>query len=1129
MIKVKKSAFVVSMILIFTTIVQTNINSGSLFAQSETITLPRQNLTYRELFAEIEKQTTFTVAFEESNINLQKGVVISTRTLTLSQLLTEALKGTNNTYTLKGQHIVVKADPNVTKEESTRKINGTIMGAQREPLPGTYVLIKGTRIGTITDDKGTFTLNVPDNAILQVNYMGFKSIEVSTAGRAIFNIQLEEDTQLIEALVVTALGIKREEKALGYSVQSVSGSSMQTVKSVDAGTSLTGKVAGLLVRNSSEFTEAPDIFIRGERPLIVIDGVPYANMSLRDIPQDDIENISVLKGATASALYGYRGSSGAIMITSKGGMKSKGLSVSINSGTMFDAGYLAIPETQSTFGRVVNTGTNTYARSGDGSWGVPMDGREVIQWDPISKSLKPMPYLPIGKDNFKNFLEQGYVLNNNINVVQQGEYGSFRVSATWVQQKGAYPNSLFDKYTYTIGGDLKFENLTISSALSFNKQLSPNRGFSGYTGYDPMYNLLVWAAPDYDIRLYRDYWVVPNEVQNSSYTSTNNNPYFDRYERTHKINKDILNGNLTMNYDIAKGIKATFRTGFDTYSNRQDITISRGSFQGAGAAKVISNGTEVWGESAKGSYNLGIERGYSFNNDLLLSVNKNYREFVFDGFVGGSLFYRQNEGMEARTQGGLTIPGFYSLKASVNPVAVASTVHREQVNSLYGRLAVSWKNLVYTEATLRNDWSSTLPQTTRSYLYPSVAASFIASELLPKMDWLSFWKLRGSWTVSKTPAGVYAINSVYTITNSVWGNLSGASFPTSIRGIDVRPESSTTFEIGTAVNLWKSRASLDVAYYNKRMYDFIRSTGITPASGFTSKFVNIDEEITRKGVEISANVVPVESRDWRWDISVNWSKYARYYTKLDKEFSADRPWVKVGNRADHYILRDYQKDKDGNIIHNNGLPLYSAYDSLFGYSDPDWIWGIGTNLRYKNWQLTLSMDGRVGGIAQTTTEMYMWRAGSHPKSVTPERMADATTAGSKNYTGKGVKVVSGTVTYDTYGNITSDTRVFAANDIPVTYKTYTEAYHKGTAWGGAPSPVDAYSTTFLKIRELAITYNVPENIAGKIKAKNATISLISNNLFLWAKQFKYSDPDGGSENFADPSLRYIGFNVKLGF
>lgn len=1129
MIKVKKSAFVVSMILIFTTIVQTNINSGSLFAQSETITLPRQNLTYRELFAEIEKQTTFTVAFEESNINLQKGVVISTRTLTLSQLLTEALKGTNNTYTLKGQHIVVKADPNVTKEESTRKINGTIMGAQREPLPGAYVLIKGTRIGTITDDKGTFTLNVPDNAILQVNYMGFKSIEVSTAGRAIFNIQLEEDTQLIEALVVTALGIKREEKALGYSVQSVSGSSMQTVKSVDAGTSLTGKVAGLLVRNSSEFTEAPDIFIRGERPLIVIDGVPYANMSLRDIPQDDIENISVLKGATASALYGYRGSSGAIMITSKGGMKSKGLSVSINSGTMFDAGYLAIPETQSTFGRVVNTGTNTYARSGDGSWGVPMDGREVIQWDPISKSLKPMPYLPIGKDNFKNFLEQGYVLNNNINVVQQGEYGSFRVSATWVQQKGAYPNSLFDKYTYTIGGDLKFENLTISSALSFNKQLSPNRGFSGYTGYDPMYNLLVWAAPDYDIRLYRDYWVVPNEVQNSSYTSTNNNPYFDRYERTHKINKDILNGNLTMNYDIAKGIKATFRTGFDTYSNRQDITISRGSFQGAGAAKVISNGTEVWGESAKGSYNLGIERGYSFNNDLLLSVNKNYREFVFDGFVGGSLFYRQNEGMEARTQGGLTIPGFYSLKASVNPVAVASTVHREQVNSLYGRLAVSWKNLVYTEATLRNDWSSTLPQTTRSYLYPSVAASFIASELLPKMDWLSFWKLRGSWTVSKTPAGVYAINSVYTITNSVWGNLSGASFPTSIRGIDVRPESSTTFEIGTAVNLWKSRASLDVAYYNKRMYDFIRSTGITPASGFTSKFVNIDEEITRKGVEISANVVPVESRDWRWDISVNWSKYARYYTKLDKEFSADRPWVKVGNRADHYILRDYQKDKDGNIIHNNGLPLYSAYDSLFGYSDPDWIWGIGTNLRYKNWQLTLSMDGRVGGIAQTTTEMYMWRAGSHPKSVTPERMADATTAGSKNYTGKGVKVVSGTVTYDTYGNITSDTRVFAANDIPVTYKTYTEAYHKGTAWGGAPSPVDAYSTTFLKIRELAITYNVPENIAGKIKAKNATISLISNNLFLWAKQFKYSDPDGGSENFADPSLRYIGFNVKLGF
>ncbi|HBU44537.1 MAG TPA: SusC/RagA family TonB-linked outer membrane protein, partial [Porphyromonadaceae bacterium] len=245
------------------------------------------------------------------------------------------------------------------------------------------------------------------------------------------------------------------------------GDGLQTVKGVDMGTSLTGKIAGLLVRNSTEFSDAPSIQIRGEDPLLVIDGVPYANMTLRDIPSDDIESISVLKGATASALYGYRGGSGAIMVTTKKGLTNKGLSVSVNSGTMLSAGYLAIPELQSDFGRVVRKnadGALEYVRSGDGSWGVPLDGREIIQWDPISKTMKPMPYLPVGKDNFQNFLEQGYILNNNVNLAQQGEFGSFRTSLTWVNNKGQYPNSTFDKLTFSLGGDMKIDKFLLTAS-----------------------------------------------------------------------------------------------------------------------------------------------------------------------------------------------------------------------------------------------------------------------------------------------------------------------------------------------------------------------------------------------------------------------------------------------------------------------------------------------------------------------------------------------------------------------------------------------------------------------------------------------------------------------------------------
>lgn len=1104
-------------------------------AFSQKVTLKENNASLQKVFNEIRKQTDFKFFYADEVLKNTKTVSVNIRNGSVPEVLDRCFEGQNLDYTISEKTIVIKRkeDAPIIKTEVEKtlvEVRGKVTDEKGMPIAGVSVIIVKNSVGTTTNNNGDFSLQADKNDVLKFSFVGKETSTVTVVeGKLVYNITLTPASGELQNIVVTALGIKREARALGYSVQSVNGEDLQTVKGVDVGTSLTGKVAGLLVKNSTEFTAEPDIQIRGENPLLVIDGVPYGNMSLRDISPDDIENITVLKGATSSALYGYRGASGTIMVTTKKGTRKQGLSVSVSSSNMFTAGFLAIPETQSTFGRVVNTSTNTYARSGDGSWGVPMDGRPVVQWDPISKSLKEMPYLPIGKNNFKNFLNQGYILNNNVNVVQQGEFGSLRASATWVENRGQYPNSKYQKIMYTIGGDMKINNFSLSTNVSYNKQNSPNVGFGGYTGYDPMYNMLVWAAPDYDVRQYKDYWLVKNETQNNSYTSTNNNPYFDRNERIHSLNRDIFSGSLALNYDFTPWLKATFRTGFDTYSDKQDIRISKGSFQGGGISKVIKNGSETWGESAKGSFNTGLGRGYSSNNDFILSANQKFGDFTVDAFAGGTIYFRQDEGLEARTQSGLSIPGFYSLKASVNPAVVSSNMYRQQVNSVFGRVAGSWNNLVYVEGTLRNDWSSTLPKSTRSYLYPSVSASFIASKLLPQMDWLSLWKLRGSWTSSKTPADIYSINSVYSISNNSWGNLSSASLPTTIRGADVHPESAATFEVGTSASLFKNLLTVDVSYYNKRMYDFLRSTSISPSSGYNSNYVNIDEEISRKGWEVFTNITPVNNKTWKWDVSLNWSTYARYYTKLDPQFSADKPWVKVGERVDSYILRDFQKDPDGNIIFNNGLPLFSSYDSKYGYSDPDWIWGANTSVRYKNWQFSISADGRSGGLTQTTTEMYMWIAGSHPESVVPERMLDATVAGSANYIGKGVKVISGSAAYDTYGNITSDTRKYATNDMPVTYKNFISKYHKGTAWGGAASPVDVYSTTFFKIRELSLTYYLPESIYSKIHSKGISISAIGQNVFLWAKQFKYSDPDGGTENFSDPSLRYLGFNLKVNF
>ena len=578
------------------------------FAQ---ITVNIQNKPLREALKEIERVSNYKFFYNESLPGLEKNSTLKLTNATIDTAMQQLLSDANIAYRISENNIIaltVKENANQQANQAQQNkvtTKGKVLDTNGVPIIGANIIEVGTPgNGTITDYNGNFSLNVNRGANLKISYLGYGDVILNTVGKTSFTVVMEENTEILSEVVVTALGIRREEKALGYAVQSVEGDGLQTVKGVDVGTSLSGKVAGLLVRNSTEFTEAPSIQIRGEEPLLVIDGVPYANMTLRDIPSDDVESLSVLKGATASALYGYRGSSGAIMVTTKKGLSAKGLSVSINSGTMFAAGYLAIPEMQSSFGRVVKTNANgkqEYVRSGDGSWGVPLDGREIIQWDPISKSMQPMPYLPIGKDNFQNFLETGYILNNNVNITQQGEFGSFRTSATWVNNKGQYPNSTYDKLTFGLGGDMKIDKLLLSASMTYNKQATPNTGFRGYTGYDPMYSMLIWSAPDWDIRQYKDYWVIPNEVQNSSYTSTNNNPYFDSYERTHSQNRDIFNGSVSIDYDLTDWLKATARSGFDIYSDRQDITVSKGSFQGAGSSTVLSGGTQVWGESQRGS------------------------------------------------------------------------------------------------------------------------------------------------------------------------------------------------------------------------------------------------------------------------------------------------------------------------------------------------------------------------------------------------------------------------------------------------------------------------------------------------------------------------------------------------
>ena len=1078
------------------------------YSQNVLLNIDVNNKSVQEVLDEIEKQSDFHFFYNNKQVNTSRIVSIKSKQKNVFNVLEQLFSGTNISYKVLDKSIILSPKEVLVAQQKSRKITGVVTDGKGEPVPGANVIQRGTTNGTISDIDGKFSLEVPDNATLVISFIGYVTKNIAVGHKEIFNITLLEDSRKLDEVVVTALGIKREEKALGYAVQKVKGDNLTIVKSVDVGTAITGKIAGLNVQNSSEFNEAPSMQLRGETPLLVVDGVPYGNITLRDIASDDIESIDVLKGATASALYGSRGGSGAIMVTTKRG-KEEGLNVSINSNTMFDAGFLRLPEVQTSY----STGMNGKYNSEDFVWGDKMDiGRTAIQWDPIGMEWKDMPLISKGKNNFKNFLEQSIVTNNNISVVQKGKYGSVRTSLTHIYNKGQYPNTKLNKLTYTVSGDMKWKDLTFEGGLTYNKRFYPNNEGTGYGTGGYIYSMLVWTGTDLDIRDYKNYWLKKNEVQNWPNKVWYDNPYFIANEIIHSSDYDVVNGFMNAKYDFTPWLRASLRTGVDMYTEREIWRNSIGAYGG-------------WDK--KGYYEEQRKGGYSINNDIIISADKKFGDFSIDGFVGTTLYFYQDDVLNGKTSNGITIPGYYSLKASVDPAKVYSTIKKKQVNSLYGKASGSWKSTLFLDITARNDWSSTLPAETRSYFYPSISGSLVISELFNMPKWFDFWKIRASWTQTKSDLGVYDTDRSYSISTNLWDNMNGATYPTTMRNTLVEPSATRTYEIGTVMHFFKNRLQVDIAYYNKLYYNLTKEAAISDACGFEYTLINTEEEHVRKGVEVTVSANIIQSKDWDWSTTFNWALDRYYYSKIDPIYSTQKDWVKPGERWDWLGYYDWERDPYGNIIHDNGYPIQSKYQSVAGYENPDWVFGFNNTVRYKDFTLSFTLDGRIGGVTHSVMDQALWMTGAHRDSDTFWRY-DEVVNGNKSYIGEGVKVVSGSVEYDSQGHIISDTRVFAPNDKAVSYEGYMKLYNgAGNVWDAKHQHI--LKQTFIKLRELSLNYNIPQNVCNKIGMKGASVAFVGNNLFMLTKDFKFSDPDKATENLNSPSLRMLGCNIKINF
>lgn len=1003
--------------------------------------------------------------------------------------------------------VPVNGKAQLVAAEQVQAVRGVVKDSSGNVLAGVVVKLKGVSRGAITDGQGVFVIDhVKDGDVLIFSLVGFTSSEVVYRGQAVIEVVMKESTVSLGQVVVTALGIKREEKSLGYAVQQVKGDKVQTVKGVDIGTSLTGQVSGLVIKNSTEFFARPTIELRGEGALLVIDGVPYGNMTLRDIPTDDIAAIDVLKGPTASALYGSRAAGGVLLVTTKKG-GAAGFSINVNSNTMFQTGFLAIPKPQTSYGR------GQYGKiDNDYVWGPKLDiGGTTRDWNPETKQFEDnRPLASVGRNNLQNFLELGVVTNNNINVSQSGKLGSFRASLNHIYNKGQFPNAKLNMFNFTLGGELKAsEKFKLEAHMGLSRRESPQVWGSGYGNQGYIYQLTMWTGPEYDIRQYRDYWKVPNKTQNWMYTNWYDNPYLIAYEKLNGIQQHTINGSLTANYKFSNDLNLLVRTGYDVYSNKE-------TFRNPTSNIFSTRG----GWNARGRYTINNAWGWSINNDAILSYTKKVGDWSFDAMAGGTIYYWVDEGLNASTKNGLVSPTFYSLAGSVEPPTITQSYTSRQVNSLYGRAAIGWKNAIFIDATGRKDWNSSQPKNNRAYFYPSLGTSVVLSELIKMPEVVDMWKIRGAWATFKTPADVYAINRLYGTTTAAWNTLNSANYPSNLLGTDLLPSSQRTWEIGTAAYLFKKRLNIDVAYFNKYYYNQQRSVPIPGSSGFSTTLVNTQETYVRKGIEITVGGTVIRNKTFEWTTLVNWSNQHRYYVNIDSVYSAKNPWTKKNERMDTYTGRYWLTDPGGNIIHVNGYPVSSDYDKKYGFGDPVFSFGFINNFRIGQFNVGINIDGRVGGLMYNYTYDKMWDTGTNPESDNSYRYDEVVKGLANNYAGKGVKVISGSVTYDNFGNITSDTRQYGPNDTKVSYQDYAQKF-RGGDYG-------IQKKTFVKVREVSVGYSFPGKLLARAGIKQASVAVTAQNLFLFTG-FKFSDPDIDEENLNSPSQRMLGINFRIGF
>ncbi|WP_299778375.1 SusC/RagA family TonB-linked outer membrane protein [uncultured Formosa sp.] len=1044
-----------------------------------------------------------------------------------------------------------------------KTISGTVSDPNGLPLPGVNIIVKGTTNGTQTDFDGKYSIMSASGEILSFSFMGYKTKTTTVGGASTVNVTLEEDLAQLDEVVVTALGISREKKSLGYASQEVEGDAVSKVKSQNFVNSLSGKVAGLNIKPSGTIGGSTNVVIRGNssvagnnQALFVVDGIPIDNgnsnsstqqaggggydygNAASDINPDDIESINVLKGAAASALYGSRASNGVIMITTKKGKKQKGIGITVNSSVT-----VGTPdrETLPTYQKKYGAGYGPYYASSDGffdladvngdgildetvaftedaSYGAEYDpDRLIYQWNSIYPELdtyqQATPWVA-AKNDPNSVWTTSSTLINSVDLTGGNENGTFRLGYTNMMQEGNLPNSSIKRNNISFNGSYNLtEKLTASTSFNFSKTDGKGRYGTGYDSKNPMQQFRQWFQLNVDLKEQKEAYF--NTGQNVTWNSNSvsdtspiysDNFYWTRYENYETDTRNRFWGNVVLDYEITDWLSVLGRFTYDSYAELQEERIAVGSVD----------------VSEYSRYNRNVSE---YNYDLMLSFNKDLSDKLnLSGIAGFNLRQNNWNSIYAETNGGLNLAGLYALSNSVSSIEAPSEYDATKVvDGEYVQASLGYDNFAYLEGTYRTDRSSSLPIDNNRYDYWSATGSLIFSELL-EADWLSFGKLRGNYGKVGNDTDAYNVFNTYSIGTPFNGGI--ATNPGAKSNPDLLPEEQTNWEIGLEMQFFKKRFGFDVTYYDALNENQITSVPLSNSTGYSSALLNAGT-ISNKGWEVTLNVTPIRTEDFAWDMNVNWSKNTSLVEKLT-------------DGIDNLVLQSFQGGVSINATpgeaygtirgtdltyNENGDPIvgtngyYVTTDNsnnVIGDINADWKAGLYNSFTYKNFNLSFLLDMQKGGDVFSLDTWYGYATGLYDFTAGTNELGNPV----RNTIANGGGVILPGVQAD--GSVN-------------TVRAAADTYANPWGYARASNSQHVYDAGYIKLREATFSYSLKD--LDKLPFTGVTFSVIGRNLWIIDKSVPYSDPEAGLssgnaqgyQSGAYPSIREIGASVKLQF